>query len=53
MYNTVIDLLIASWTSKLMIPSHFGSNPVKGKLMFLSAKNFKQIAQYWLVPGTD
>ena len=40
-------------TSNLRIASRMGSNPVRDKPLFLSARNFTLIAEYWLVPGTD
>jgi hypothetical protein len=40
-------------TSYLMIADCMGSNPVGGNSMFLWARNFTLIAQYWLVPGMD
>ena len=40
--------------SNLRIAGCMGSNPVRGKVLFPSARNFTLIAQYWLVvPGTD
>jgi hypothetical protein len=48
---------VAEWltrgASDLRITDHVGSNPVRGKLLFPRARNFKFIAKYWLVPGTD
>ena len=40
-------------TSNLRIARHMGSNPVKDKPLFPSARNFTLITKYWLIPGTD
>jgi hypothetical protein len=44
---------LTCWISNLRIAGPVGSNPVRGKPMFPLATNFKFIAQYWLVLGTD
>ena len=40
-------------TSNLTIASRMGSNPVRDKPLFPSARNFTLITQYWLVPEMD
>ena len=45
--------LLTHQTSNFRIASRMGSNPVRGKLLFLWVKNFTLIAQFWLVPEMD
>jgi hypothetical protein len=48
---------MAEWlthqNSNFMIASRMGFNPIRGKFLFPWARNFTQLAEYWLVPEMD